>query len=464
MKKMFKIGSFFCVAMFSASLMAQDSPYAQTVKALGATYYYQLNETDTSNGVVDSMGNGPTGTYNGDYDGGAPEVGAPGPDFLFEGGAWTVSAEWDDFGDELDIVGLGPDNVAHASNNEGHITLGDGSLFATNAMTVSMFALGGPANGGDRLFTNNVSDPTTSFQIVVGNDGIVVSTNPTVECDFGACGHKSLFLPGEGVEYTNQGADRGLNDTNNGWWHIVASTFGETAEERSENIQLWLNGVDRTADMLPGTTGWGTDTGLAKIGGRRADPFDSTTHSGAQDEVAIWLDRVLTGDEAVLLYDVAVGRADPPEPSNPGDYNNDGAINAADIDLMTVQMNAASPDLNFDENNDGSVDLADRTIWVENLRKTYFGDSNLDGEFNSSDFVAVFTAGEYEDTAVGNSTWAEGDWNGDGDFNSSDFVTAFSAGGYEIGPRGGVAAVPEPASQVMILLGLLGLSLVRRRK
>ncbi|MEZ6116513.1 MAG: PEP-CTERM sorting domain-containing protein [Pirellulaceae bacterium] len=433
-------------------------------KALGATYYYQLNETDTSNGVVDSMGNGPTGTYNGDYDGGAPEVGAPGPDFLFEGGAWTVSAEWDDFGDELDIVGLGPDNVAHASNNEGHITLGDGNLFAANAMTVSMFALGGPAQGGDRLFTNNVADATTSFQIVVGNDGIVVSTNPTVECDFGRLRpqisvfagrrrriHESRCGPRPERYQQRLVAHRGVD-----LWRNSRRTIGKhpAVAERCRSNRRHVARYHRL----------GNGYGLAKIGGRRADPFDSTTHSGAQDEVAVWLDRVLTNDEAVLLFDVAVGRADPPEPSNPGDYNNDGAINAADIDLLTVQMNAASPDLNFDENNDGSVDLADRTIWVENLRNTYFGDSNLDGEFNSSDFVAVFTAGEYEDTAVGNSTWAEGDWNGDGDFNSSDFVTAFSAGGYEIGPRAAVAAVPEPASNVMVLLGLLGLSLVRRRK
>ncbi|MEZ6119683.1 MAG: hypothetical protein R3C28_24380 [Pirellulaceae bacterium] len=52
--------------------------------------------------------------------------------------------------------------------------------------------------------------------------------------------------------------------------------------------------------------------------------------------------------------------------------------------------------------------------------------------------------GEYEDGIVGNSVWETGDWNGDGRFSTSDFVTAFEAGGFEQGPRGGVAAVPEP--------------------
>lgn len=56
------------------------------------------------------------------------------------------------------------------------------------------------------------------------------------------------------------------------------------------------------------------------------------------------------------------------------------------------------------------------------------GDSNLDGAFDSSDLVAVFTAAKFE---TGRSaTWAEGDWNRDGFFNTSDLVTAFSQGCY----------------------------------
>ena len=90
------------------------------------------------------------------------------------------------------------------------------------------------------------------------------------------------------------------------------------------------------------------------------------------------------------------------------------------------------------------------------------GDSNLDGEFNSSDFVTVFSAGEYEDELAGNSTWATGDWNGDKDFNSSDFVAAFSDGGYEKGPRA-VAAVPEPSGMIMFLACLAALPVLRRR-
>ncbi|MCA9149937.1 MAG: hypothetical protein KDA92_11580, partial [Planctomycetales bacterium] len=69
---------------------------------------------------------------------------------------------------------------------------------------------------------------------------------------------------------------------------------------------------------------------------------------------------------------------------------------------------------------------------------------------------------EYEDEIAENSTWADGDWNGDGEFGSSDFVLAFTSGGYEQGPRLAVASVPEPAGTTLYLLGILGLSCVRR--
>lgn len=81
----------------------------------------------------------------------------------------------------------------------------------------------------------------------------------------------------------------------------------------------------------------------------------------------------------------------------------------------------------------------DADVFVENaVLDTFFlfesrlvGDVSGDGQFNSSDLVAAFAAGQYEDETKGNSTFAEGDWNGDGDFTTADLVFAFQLGLYQ---------------------------------
>ena len=61
-----------------------------------------------------------------------------------------------------------------------------------------------------------------------------------------------------------------------------------------------------------------------------------------------------------------------------------------------------------------------------------------------------------------NAQWGDGDWNADLEFDSADLVQALSDGGYEAGPKAAVAAVPEPATVVLLLIGFLGL-MARKR-
>ncbi len=137
-----------------------------------------------------------------------------------------------------------------------------------------------------------------------------------------------------------------------------------------------------------------------------------------------------------------------------GDFNRNGRRDPGDLDMLATGIIANNAV--FDLNGDGIVDNTDRTFWVEELANTYFGDSNFDGTFGSSDFVAVFSIGKYETGQP--ATWAEGDWDGDQLFTTRDFVTAFQGAGYEQGPReGGLQTVPEPAMArtFVVVIGIL---------
>ena len=129
------------------------------------------------------------------------------------------------------------------------------------------------------------------------------------------------------------------------------------------------------------------------------------------------------------------------------DINQDGTCTGADIDTIAAAIRNGDMDQRLDLTNDGRVDELDMDFLIESstMFHTYYGDSNLDGQFNSSDFVVVFTAGQYEDGIAGNSIWESGDWNGDTEFDSSDFVQAFQTGGYEVGTRDVALAIPEPS-------------------
>ncbi|MCA9150957.1 MAG: hypothetical protein KDA92_16710 [Planctomycetales bacterium] len=149
-------------------------------------------------------------------------------------------------------------------------------------------------------------------------------------------------------------------------------------------------------------------------------------------------------------------------PGGTGDFNDDGALDITDINLLTEESARGTNVSLYDLTDDGLVDHLDVEKWID-VKQTWIGDSNLDGIFDSADFVAVFAVGEYEDGIDGNSNWSDGDWNGDGDFDSSDFVAAFTSGGYEQGPRAAVSAVPEPCGVVLFVTGLT-LAIWRRRK
>ncbi|MCA9170121.1 MAG: hypothetical protein KDB23_20735, partial [Planctomycetales bacterium] len=136
-----------------------------------------------------------------------------------------------------------------------------------------------------------------------------------------------------------------------------------------------------------------------------------------------------------------------------GDFNQDGFLDVNDLDVLGRAILADTADDSWDLNLDGRVDRDDQTIWLSKIKRTTYGDANLDGTFDSTDFVLIFQAGEYEDAVALNSTWATGDWNGDREFTSGDLVMAFQLGVYadSAASRANVHAVPELRNGLWLL-------------
>ncbi|YCM42939.1 LamG-like jellyroll fold domain-containing protein [Verrucomicrobiaceae bacterium 227] len=349
----FSRGIIAATALLSPSV-SFGANYQDAVLKLSPSFYYQLNETTTADGAIDSTGNATAaGIFNGDYVNGLPIVGGPGPIAVFNP---------DNF-DGTPVPGVGGElNLAHYSNNEGHITLGEGSLYGAKAMTVAFFFKAGSAQGGDRLFTNNLTDNTKSFQVVTANDGLVLAVDPGAT---GSGAERTLYME------DNSGPDRRLIDSEAGWFHVVASTEGATGIERANNLKLWINGVNRTENLNISDVGWGTDTGLAKIGGRRAEATDSTTHSGAQDEVAIWLDRVLTDAEAESLWEAAIDENTTPLTITAIDYS-DGEIDHS----VSITWNSRPGKIYGVY----TTNQLDDSVWVEL-------DDNIESDGDSTSFI-----------------------------------------------------------------------------
>ncbi len=168
------------------------------------------------------------------------------------------------------------------------------------------------------------------------------------------------------------------------------------------------------------------------------------------------------GNEMVFTTDVSV--LEPATEFAQGDFNENGVLDVRDLDILSRELREATAEPGYDLDGDGIVGQLDRNYWVENLKQTWFGDTDLDGQFTSDDLTMVFQSGRYEDGIDGNATWSSGDWNGDGDFDSGDLVVAFTDGGFEQGPRPAMNAVPESTSFAILMATLIGVATVSRTR
>ena len=283
---------------------------------------------------------------------------------------------------------------------------------------------------------------------------------------------------------TSDGDGRGVDtstdtsyDPDNGDWWINVSTRQEQARGNdglvSTNSNAFIDGdfsvsnLDWTLEILnaAGTTvfgptgegsGWraginSSEVAILRGPGKRGAPLpDASAWQSIQPDDVLYGDAVSsTFGSANAEYEKGIwfpyqqfGMLRGDYPPGAGDFDHDGILSVKDIDALTSAILHNTNDLFFDVNLDGLVDVADHATWVVDLRQTWYGDADMDGEINASDLVSVFQPGQYEDDIELNSTWETGDWNADAEFTTADLVQMMRDGGFEKGQR--PVPVPEP--------------------
>ena len=143
----------------------------------------------------------------------------------------------------------------------------------------------------------------------------------------------------------------------------------------------------------------------------------------------------------------------------PGDLNDDGFVNADDIDVLCDNLG----DADFDLDGDGDADEDDLIYLIEDLVElqdgsgrvgTKQGDFNLDGLVNGTDLAIMKGA-----FGLSGIDYAGGNTNCDDIVNGTDLAILKANFGF-IAPTGGPA--PEPAT--LALLGIGGAFLLRRQR
>lgn len=112
-----------------------------------------------------------------------------------------------------------------------------------------------------------------------------------------------------------------------------------------------------------------------------------------------------------------------PSVAQPGDFNEDTLLNAADVELLLHQPNGpVSGNAKYDVNGDNQIITApkaagsDTDYWVITLAGTRYGDTNFDKKVDFNDLVTL--AQHYNKPG----TWSDGSFDGDGTVAFADLV------------------------------------------
>lgn len=237
----------------------------------------------------------------------------------------------------------------------------------------------------------------------------------------------------------------------------------------STNLQL-LNQVVAPADDLTGS--WMLDTGSFSVTG--FEDFDALSPGASLEELTISLAAEAEGefmgsltlnprsenetgysesiDSVVISFQALI------QSGIFGDFDKDGQLRAADIDLLSAAIASGENAPVFDVDGSSTLDALDIAFWVTEIKGSFLGDTDLNGNVEFADFLAL------SKNFGQPGGWADGDFDGDGDIAFADFLalsTNFGA------MSEATAAAPEPDGKTALLFAFLGIGILghaRRRR
>lgn len=223
-------------------------------------------------------------------------------------------------------------------------------------------------------------------------------------------------------------------------------------------VKVYYNFVEFFSEQVSNSS----VNGFAMIG--YEDPFsslndDPTNTYGVLDNFVVTLDPVGAPTGTLPRPSCADGVD--------GDFDGNSVWDCNDVDALTAEIVSGGGDTAFDMDGDGVVDAADLAEWLviggaNNPNETggnpfLAADANLDGTVDVSDFN-IWNGAKF----TSDPSFCSGDFNSDGSVDVSDFN--IWNGLKFTSSNDGVAAVPEPGSFGIMLLGLLGMVSRRRRR